>query len=1298
MKTFCILVLGMMFASQALGALHLPSVIASKMVLQQGQRVPIWGWVDGSAAVTVRFAGQTKTATPDALGKWMVYLDPLQASATPRSMTISAGGHSAELTDVLVGEVWLASGQSNMEWNFAQIDSSERNVALSQATNQMVRAFHVDQHLFTGVPMDDTAGRWKTAAEMVDPIRNVSAVGFFFAVELQKKLGVPVAFLDVSWGGQPIQCFVSRKAAKDTGYLEIEPEPTQEAIVAGLERIASEIEGALEDVKKGRRPHLAVNMDVFGHAPNGTFNAMLSPLAPFAIKGAIWYQGEANRGQQNYFTGLQALSASWSEAFGVNPLPLCQVQIAPFRYNRKMDRDTSLPETIWRAQYRAAQEIPGMGVIPIHDTGIDVMDIHPRFKKPVGERLAAHALRHQYGRDVVATGPRFDRAVREGREVVVSFRDVDQGLETSNGEAPSWFELSADGQNFVDAKAVLDGNTVRVSCLDAVPVPKFVRMGWDNVAIPNLRDKNGWPVFAFPEQAVGQENKGHAAGTDSLPVLTQDQVPTSVEALWEGYDPDAEPLEVEVIREWKEDGCIVRYLTYTIGTFKGEKAVMAAFYAAPESPKGKIPGLIQMHGGGQRAMVASAKYGAENGYACLSINWGGREMEGAQPGEPTTDWGAVNPTQKHNSHYSKLLPDPPFTLDSFESPRNNNWFLITLGAKRGISFLQQQPEVDGENIGAFGHSMGGFLTVMLAGADARVKASAPSCGGSGSAPPIIRNRSHAGVRSMNSDLYHQTIDPAEYAKRIRTPILYVGPHNDFNGILDNMYENWKAIPSETVGYAVTPHMNHRATPEFAFANLLWFEDHLKGTFDYPGTPKLTVDLEGRGGVPVAVLAPEQIDRVTGVEVFYSVDPHILTRFWRRATVERNNAVWTAALPVTSTEQPLYVMANVYYGLDHEITGYAWMREAPARFGVSSEMRMFSPHDLRRAGVKGDGERTRMIDESCDLQDWYQLNYENPLHWAAYTRKVKDPRYRGPDAAELAFDIQVDEDTSFFVHVQNNSWSAYRVPRGDYYATVSVEGSPEWQTVRLGLADFRPAKESFPPALTSWRHLTELGLCARVQAEIDGKPVQLPARESLHLHRYPLPRKLRNLRWEGGEWRNPIGAYGFSEASASDANDIESSEFQEAIDDSIQLEKLDEAETSAGRVYLRKAMATAIDSFWRVMNDKGVEGGPISVAGRRYERGLGVHAPSRLEFHLNKKFKTFHVVPGPDDAHHGKIEMIVLVDGKEIYASGTIARKSGPVVPLVLPVQGASRMTLIVREADGKRGGDHACWADAYLTR
>ena len=239
------------------------------------------------------------------------------------------------------------------------------------------------------------------------------------------------------------------------------------------------------------------------------------------------------------------------------------------------------------------------------------------------------------------------------------------------------------------------------------------------------------------------------AAAESLPPLTDGKVPQTVEELWAGYDPRKEPLEVEVLKEWEEDGVVLRVIRYQIGVFKGQKAMMAAVYGFPKGGT-KLPGLVQIHGGGQSAHSNAPLTNAKRGYATISLAWAGRISApgyGVGPNEVklfwegktddpkyklTTDWGALDAyhapcrTPKNNFGY---IPPAPWTLDAVESPRNNPWFLCTLGARRGLTFLEQQPEVDKEKLGVYGHSMGGKLTVMTAGADSRVKAAAPSCGG-----------------------------------------------------------------------------------------------------------------------------------------------------------------------------------------------------------------------------------------------------------------------------------------------------------------------------------------------------------------------------------------------------------------------------------------------------------------------------------------------------------------------------------------------------------------------------------------
>ena len=194
--------------------------------------------------------------------------------------------------------------------------------------------------------------------------------------------------------------------------------------------------------------------------------------------------------------------------------------------------------------------------------------------------------------------------------------------------------------------------------------------------------------------------------------------------------PRKDVLDTKVVQEWEQDGIVYRYVTYHIGNFKGKPARMAAFFGFPKGEQEVARLCCKSHGGGQRAFLNEVEFYAKRGYACLSINWGGREMENAKDGDPNTDWGAVDPTQKNVPGYFNLKPGDKY-LDPFESPRNNNWYLLTLGARRGLTFLEQQPEVDADRLGVYGHSMGGNLTIYVAGTDNRVKAAAPSVGGSG---------------------------------------------------------------------------------------------------------------------------------------------------------------------------------------------------------------------------------------------------------------------------------------------------------------------------------------------------------------------------------------------------------------------------------------------------------------------------------------------------------------------------------------------------------------------------------------
>ena len=645
-----------------------------------------------------------------------------------------------------------------------------------------------------------------------------------------------------------------------------------------------------------------------------------------------------------------------------------------------------------------------------------------------------------------------------------------------------------------------------------------------------------------------------AGAAESFPPLAGGAPPQNLTELWQGYDPTAEPLDVQVVREWNADGITTQLLTYHVGTFKGQPSRMGAYYAFPVDAKATLPALLQMHGGGQRAERQTVETAAANGYACIAINWGGRLMADQQPQDPGTDWGAVDATQTtHNTHYGSVEPDAT-TLDAVPSPRNNNWFLIAVAARRAFTFLEQRPEVDGSRLGVTGHSMGGKLTVMTAGIDNRVKAAVPSCGGSAAAQAALRQRPGSACRPPNqSPLYLNAIDDLNAIRQIRCPILYLGPHNDFNGMVDQLFMNWKEMPSDSIHFSISPHLNHRHVSESSFAGPHFFDCVLKGQGNFPATPDLKVTLKTADGVPVATVTPDRPADVERVEIYYSVDPHGITRFWRSAAVTRDGNTWMADCPITSTKLPLVVIANVQYPLEKPIVGPPWNRTSPATFLISSWQLDFDPDELTAYGVRATDLPDRMIVEDFDgWQDWYQLNANNTDHHQAFTRKVKDPKWRGPDGATLAMDVLAPSGGELVLTFSMAAWGCYAgVPQGNYFAAKSLAASADWQTIEFSPSDLEPADDRTRTGLASWQYLTELGIVAAVRGREGGKEVVRAG------GRWPPDRLFRNLRWEGGSQPQDLLLPGAA-ISKADFGRI----FQQEIDTSVEQEARDAA--AAGR--------------------------------------------------------------------------------------------------------------------------------------
>lgn len=649
-----------------------------------------------------------------------------------------------------------------------------------------------------------------------------------------------------------------------------------------------------------------------------------------------------------------------------------------------------------------------------------------------------------------------------------------------------------------------------------------------------------------------------AFSQESLGPLTKEKVPSNLDEIWDGYDPCREALDVEILKEWEERGVVARIVRYTVGTFKGATSKVAAFYAFPKGAR-KLPGLLQIHGGGQSASLASVIADALNGYASISINWGGNKMSvptsvdaSGQWKGPQTDWGnldATHPPQRNkvNHFVDGGIPDE-FTLDPVPSPRNSNWFLVAIAARRALTFLQQQPEVDPEILGVRGHSMGGRLTTEVAAIDKRVKAAVPSCGGSG---VIAETRDDVPLgeptKLMPDAVATFTTNP--YLPRITCPTLWYSASNDFHGLIDSMAWNWRQVPPHLLSFTIPPHYNHRSSPPFQVTEMLWFECHLKGTVKIPNPPAMDVQLTAADGIPTVVVTPDTEQTPQGVEVYYSVDSHVLTRFWRRVKAEKSGGAWQAKCPILSADQPLFAFANVIYSTPEKFRNQAFPPGASnsPTFVLSSRPALIGAGALKAAGIKATDSRDRLID-ACenDWADWYRLEWGNGHLWSLTTRKIKDPKWRAPAGARLVFDVRCSTDNTVVVVASQNQWGVFPgKPTCDYLAANHINGSPEWQTVTIALEDMLPVKSGQAP-LSSWEWLTELSLRTRGTVFKDGKEIQLGRNTS-----WPPPREVRNIRWEGGAY-----------AAAADAGRALTEEehrkgFNDAIQKSLDQEKLDQ---------------------------------------------------------------------------------------------------------------------------------------------
>lgn len=497
-----------MLSAPVLAAVTLPSVLSSHMVLQRDMPVPVWGWADAGEKVTVTFAGQTKEATAGPEGRWQVKLDAMPANTQPQPLTVK-GSNEIKLEDVLVGEVWIGSGQSNMQWSVDASDNPAAEIAAAAFPN--IRLFNVP---LTSSPVknDNVNASWTSTTPQSIP--KFSAVLFYMGRHLHRELNVPVGLIASSWGGSriepwtPVEGFEQVPSQRDNvrtirmntpGYPEYE-----NAMQGYLNQVQAWAQTGKELVKaKKPLPPLPDRPGPLAHGHQqlvGTYNAMIHPLVPYAIRGAVWYQGESNNGEgMLYLDRMKALIGGWRAVWQQGEFPFYHVQLAPYNYSRKNpDEDravTSLAE-IWEAQAESVKQIPRTGMAVINDIG-NLTDIHPKNKQEVGRRLALIALANDYGRkDLVFSGPVYKGHTVQGGAIRLQFDHTGSGLAARDGKPLNWFEIAGADGRFVPAEAAIEGNEI-VAKAAAVAAPEAVRFAWSQLAEPNLINKEGLPAGAF---------------------------------------------------------------------------------------------------------------------------------------------------------------------------------------------------------------------------------------------------------------------------------------------------------------------------------------------------------------------------------------------------------------------------------------------------------------------------------------------------------------------------------------------------------------------------------------------------------------------------------------------------------------------------------------------------------------------------------------------------------------------------------------------------------------------------------
>jgi sialate O-acetylesterase len=468
----------------------LSELFSDHMVLQRERPVPVWGKAEPGEEVTVTIAGRSARAKADGTGGWQVRLEPLGAGG-PHELTV-AGRNTLVVHDVLVGEVWVCSGQSNMAFTVSRVIDAEKEIA--GAASPAIRLLKVARR-----PADTPAAFAGKNWQVCSPgtVTDFSAVGYFFGRDLNRSLNVPVGLIDSAVGGTPAESWTPLPVLQaNPAFRNIfqKWEDRFAAARAAQARSAASAPAARPG-RPGAKPQATLTqLNQNSQRPAVLYNGMIHPLIPYAIRGAIWYQGEANAKYAfQYRTLFPTMIRSWRDAWGQGDFPFLFVQLTSYNYAR-----TEPYQSAW-AELREAQamtlSLPHTGMAVTTDIG-DATNIHPRNKQEVGRRLALVARATVYGENVAFSGPVYESMAIEGQRVRIRLKHVEGGLAVRGGGELKGFAVAGSDRRFVEAKAVIDGQAVVVSS-DRVDRPVAVRYAWANVPEDNLVNSAGLPAAPF---------------------------------------------------------------------------------------------------------------------------------------------------------------------------------------------------------------------------------------------------------------------------------------------------------------------------------------------------------------------------------------------------------------------------------------------------------------------------------------------------------------------------------------------------------------------------------------------------------------------------------------------------------------------------------------------------------------------------------------------------------------------------------------------------------------------------------